>query len=61
MGTTGDEMVGWHHQLNVHKFEQTLGDCEGQGSPACFSLWDCRVRNNWMTEQQAPVRGNNVL
>ena len=25
-------MVGWHHQLNGHKFEQTLGDSEGQGS-----------------------------
>ena len=25
-GTTEDEMVGWHHQLNGHEFEQTLGD-----------------------------------
>ena len=24
-------MVGWHHQLNEHEFEQTLGDSEGQG------------------------------
>ena len=31
-GTTEDEMVGWHHQLNGHEFEQTLGDSEGQGS-----------------------------
>ena len=31
---TEDEMVGWHHQLNGHEFEQTLGDSEGQGSPA---------------------------
>ena len=30
-----DEMVGWHHQLNGHEFEQTLGDGEGQGSLAC--------------------------
>ena len=29
---TEDEMVGWHHQLNEHEFEQTLGDSEGQGS-----------------------------
>ena len=34
-----DEMVGWHHQLNGHKFEQTLGDGEGQGSLACCSPW----------------------
>ena len=27
-----DEMVGWHHHLNGHEFEQTLGDSEGQGS-----------------------------
>ena len=31
-GTTEDEMVGWHHQLNGHEFEQTPGDGEGQGS-----------------------------
>ena len=28
---TEDEMVGWHHQLNGHEFEQTLGDGEGRG------------------------------
>ena len=32
---TEDEMVGWHHRLNGHEFEQTLGDGEGQGSLAC--------------------------
>ena len=32
-----DEMVGWHHRLNGHEFEQTLGDGEGQGTPACYS------------------------
>ena len=36
---TEDEMVGWHHQLNGHEFEQTLGDSEGQGSLACCSPW----------------------
>ena len=36
-GTTEDEMVGWHHQLNGHQFEQALGDGEGQGSLACSS------------------------
>ena len=33
-GATEDEMVGWHHQLNGHEFEQTPGDGEGQGSLA---------------------------
>ena len=37
--TTEDEMVGLHHQLNRHEFEQTPGDGEGQGSLACFSTW----------------------
>ena len=33
---TEDEMVGWHHQLNGHEFEQALGAGEGQGSLACY-------------------------
>ena len=36
-GVTEDEMVGWHHWLNGHEFEQTLGDSEGQGSLVCCS------------------------
>ena len=36
-----NEMVRWHHQLNGHESEQTLGDGEGQGSLACCSSWDC--------------------
>ena len=36
---TEDEMVGWHHQLNGHVFEQALGVGDGQGSLACYSLW----------------------
>ena len=38
---TQDEMVGWHHQLNGHEFEQTWGDSEGQGRQACCSPWGC--------------------
>ena len=34
-----DEMVGWHHRLNGHEFEQAPGDSEGQESLACFSPW----------------------
>ena len=36
---TDDEMVGWHHPLNGHELEQTLGDSEGQGSLSCYSPW----------------------
>ena len=39
---TEDEIVGWHHQLNGHVFEQTLGDSEGQGSMVCCSPWGCK-------------------
>ena len=38
-GVTEDEMVGWHHQLNGHEFEQTLGDSERQENLACCSSW----------------------
>ena len=36
---TEDEMVGWHHQLDGHEFEQAPGAGEGQGGLACCSLW----------------------
>ena len=36
---TEEEIVGWHHQLNGHEFEQALGDGDGQGSVACCSPW----------------------
>ena len=39
---TKNEMVGWHHQLKRHEFEQTPGDGEGQGSLACYSPWSLR-------------------
>ena len=40
--TTEDEMVGWHHQLSGHEFEQAPGDGEGQGSLACCSPGGCK-------------------
>ena len=46
-----DEMVGWHHQLNGHEFEQTLGDGEGQGGLRCCSPWGHRVGHDLATEQ----------
>ena len=38
-GTTEDEMVGWHHRLNGHEFEQTLGVGYRQGGLVCCSPW----------------------
>ena len=51
---TEDKMVEWHHRLNGHEFEQTLGDGEGQRSLACCSPWGHKeldtaeqLKNNW--------------
>ena len=46
--TTEDEMVGWHHGLNGHEFEHTLGGSEGQESLACCSPWSPKSHD--MTE-----------
>ena len=46
---TEDEMVGWHHELNEHEFEQASGDGEGQGNLLCCSPWGCKVLDT--TEQ----------
>ena len=49
---TEDAMVGWHHRLNGHEFEQTLGDGEGQGSLACCNLWVSKSQawlSDWTT------------
>ena len=52
---TEDEMVGWHHRLSGHEFEQTPGDGEEQGSLACCSPWGRKVSD--VTEQL----NNNTL
>ena len=38
-GTTEDEMVGWHHQLDGHEFKQAPGVGDGQGGLTCCSPW----------------------
>ena len=38
-GMTEDEMVGWHHWLDGHEFEQALGVGDGQGNLTCCSPW----------------------
>ena len=64
-GTTEDEIVGWHHRLNGHEFEWTLGVGDGQGSLACCSPWMAKSQtglNNilccgfkWARIQESPV------
>ena len=48
-GRTEDKMVGWHHWLSGHEFEQTPGIGIGQGGRACYSPWVCKESD--MTEQ----------
>ena len=48
-GTTEDEMVGWHHQLDGHEFEQALGVGDGQGGLVYCSPWGCKESD--MTER----------
>ena len=55
-GMTEDEMVGWHHRLDGHEFEQALGDGEEQGSLACCSPWGHKESET--TEQ---LNNNNIL
>ena len=49
-GTTEDEMVGWHHWLNGHEFEQALGVGDGWGSLVLQSMGSQRVGHNRATE-----------
>ena len=45
-------MVGWHHQLNGHEFEQALGVSDGQGSLVCYSPRGRRVGYDRATEMK---------
>ena len=56
-----DQMVGWHHQLKGHEFEQTLGNNEGQGNLVCCSSWCCRVGHDLVTEQPQQNRGKTLF
>ena len=51
---TEDEMIGWHHRLNGHEFEQAPGDGEREGSLECCSPQGHlqRIRHDLGTEQQ---------
>ena len=55
-GTTEDETVGWHHQLNEHKFEQAPGVGDGQGSLAC-----CSPRGHKESDTTERLNNNNMI
>ena len=49
-------MVGWHHRLNGHELEQTLGDSGGQRVLGCYSPWDSRDGHILAAEQEEGER-----
>ena len=56
---TESEMVGWHHPLSGHEFEQTPGNSEGQGILVCCSSWVCKASDT--TEQQTKEKPRNAM
>ena len=61
-GTTEDEIVGWHHRLNGHEFEQILGVGDGQGGLACYSPWGRKELDTTVNELNwTELRGNLAL
>ena len=52
---TEDDMVGRHHQLYGHEFEQAPGVGDGQGRLACCSPWGCKESDMLVTEQQITI------
>ena len=52
-GETEDEMVRWHHRLDGHEFQQTLGDSEGHRNLECCNPWGWKVGYDSATEQQS--------
>ena len=51
-GATEDQMLGWHHWLTGHKFEQVQGDVRDRKAWLLRSMRSQRVRHDWATEQQ---------
>ena len=49
-----DEMAGWHHRLDAHEFEWTLGVGDGQGGLACCNSWGCKESDmtEWLNWRQ---------
>ena len=59
-GKTEDEMVGWHHRLNGHEFEQAPGVGDGQGGLPCCSSWGCKESDTteWLNNSNMTCRSS---
>ena len=75
-GTTEDEMIEWHHQLDGHEFEQGLGVGNGQGSLVCCNPWgskeldttewlnwtdSCILCTHWLTTPSSVFKISSIL
>ena len=58
-GMTEDEMVGWHHWLTGHEYEQALGVGDEQGSLVCCSPWGCKEldKTEWLNWPDMVMEG----
>ena len=56
---TEDEMVGWHHQLDAHEFEQALGVGDGQESLVCCCPWGCKESDTTDRLNSTELMDNN--
>ena len=61
-GVTEYEMVGWHHWLDGHEFEQAPGDGDRQGSLACYSPWGCKELDTteWLKNRVKAIPAGKV-
>ena len=60
-GITEDKMIGWHHQLDGHEFEQTLGDSERQGSLMCCSPWSHKELDTTEQLNNSPIQWGSLM
>ena len=62
-GTIEDEMVGWHHWINAHEFEQTPGYSKGQESLVCYSSWGFKDSDTteWMNNNSTHTTNNSKM
>ena len=58
---TEDKMIGWHHQLDGHEFEQTLGDSERQGSLMCCSPWSHKELDTTEQLNNSPIQWGSLM
>ena len=58
---TEEEMVGWHHQLDRHEFEQAPEVGEGQGSLGCYKPWGHKELDTTCDWTTTKCRSHNIV